>query len=72
MREPRGCWSPYGPPAPQGDGGGGRGAGGVMETEARIRGGARPRAGRNLDGRMHLVGGLELAPLWSPRCDGGT
>ena len=32
-----------------------RRAGGVLAEEARTRGGARPRAGRNLDGRMHFV-----------------
>ena len=34
-----------------------RGAGGVMEGETRGRGGARPRLGPYLDGRMHLVDG---------------
>ena len=44
-----------------------RGAGGVEEEEARFRGGARPRAGRNLDGRMHLVGGGVEGPThWPP------
>ena len=33
------------------------GAGGVLAEEARTRGGARPRVGRNLDGRMHLMDG---------------
>ena len=28
-----------------------------MEGETRTRGGARPRGGRNLDGRMYLMGG---------------
>ena len=35
----------------------GRGARVVAQKEARGRGGARPRLGRNLDGRMHLVNG---------------
>ena len=35
-----------------------RGARGVIEGEARTRGGARPRVGRCLDGRMHLMGGV--------------
>ena len=42
------------PPPWQGRGMAG-GAGGVLAEEARTRGGARPRAGRNLDGRMHFV-----------------
>ena len=34
-----------------------RGAGGVLATDARYGGGATPRAGRNLDGRLHVMGG---------------
>ena len=60
-------WPPYGPPALRGDvdcgacrndeavGRRGRYAG-VVAWEARTRGGARPRVGRYLDGRMHLMG----------------
>ena len=39
-------------------GGLGRGARVALAEEARGRGGARPRVGRNLDGRMHLMGGV--------------
>ena len=39
-----------------------RGAGGVLAEKARTRGGARPRAGRYLDGRMHLMGGVGREP----------
>ena len=63
-------------------GGRGRGAGGVVMGEARGRGGARPRVGRYLDGRMHLVGGVwpparqreemaALTPGPSPPCGEG-
>ena len=87
-------WPPCGPPAMQWDvdcgasrndeavGGRGWGAGGVVMGEARGRGGARPRVGRYLDGRMHLVGGLwpparqreemaALTPGPSPPCGEG-
>ena len=50
-----------------------RGARGVLAGGASARDGAGLRARRYLGGRMHLVGGVGgLAPLWSPRCDGGT
>ena len=61
-------WLPYGPPALRGDvdcgacrndeavGRRGGCAGRVLVEEARTRGGARPRARRYLDGRMHLMG----------------
>ena len=38
-------------------GGVGWGAGGVLARDARTRGGARPRVGQYLDGKMHLMGG---------------
>ena len=43
-----------------------RGAGGVLAEAARGRGGARPRVGRNLDGRMHLVDGGMSADSLTP------
>ena len=50
------AWPPYGPPRCRGTRRVRRGAGGVLAEAARGRGGARPRWGRNLDGRMHLMG----------------
>ena len=69
--------SPPGPLSTIWRGGVGWGAGGVPETEGPHTRGARPRVGRKLDGRMHLMGGGGGSPYTrdgaQPRgCQGGA